>query len=126
MVDSSLIVPQRTFLGLAPKELSMVAHVQCVMQSNSAFNFDLLAQGEDQKMTTVQAVYIDNSANNGRFTLRCNGSLFPVFCNPFSVGMFPLAPLTKLDFTASHALADANVDIWLHNVPQPYFQYQVT
>lgn len=118
----------RVFLGLAPKELPKIVPVQLVIAAAETKTFDLLDKGENQEFTTCQAVYVDNRLNGAPFELRCGGTAFPVVCPSFSVGMFPIAALEKLDFAGrfTNAGTAGTVDLWLLNVPQPYFVYPVT
>lgn len=117
----------RVYLGLAPKELPKAVPVSLILSAGITKVFDLLDMGENQDFTTCQAVYVDNRANASPFELRCGGTNLPIVCPSASVGMFPVAALAKLDFAArlTDGVTGGTVDIWLLNVPQPYFVYPV-
>jgi hypothetical protein len=115
----------RVYHGLAPKELPMIVPVLLALQAGVSQRFDLTDLAEDQTFTTCQAVWIDNRANGGVFSLTPGGGMPTIYCPANSVGMFPVSTLAKMDFVASHDLQVDAMRLWLYNVPQPYFVYPV-
>ena len=76
---------------------------------------DLTPQQSSGRISAIQSVYVDNSANSGTFTLTTSTGQ-NIVCPPQSQGMFPCLVTSSPVFTAA---GSGTVSVIFLNVPMP-------
>jgi hypothetical protein len=108
-------------LGFSPKTAPKGLRFSLDFTEALSLTLDALNDKINGNFGTPQAVFVDNTANAGIFKLTAAGLDLPVYLSGGAYGMLPFPVSEKFRASAVHQTANAHVDLWFFNVPQPYF-----
>lgn len=95
--------------GVAPCEGSKCVPFSCDFNTASQFDFDFTAAQQNGQISSIQTVYVDNSANGNSLTLSIDGTQQTIVVPPNSCGYFLLlAPMA----TVVHATTTGLVKVY--------------
>lgn len=104
-----------------PKERARIVPLTCNFASlpNQTQAVSLMYLQQQQQVTAIQSVFIDNSANSFTLSLLINGSEQTIIAQPNTQGYYPVLVAAVFGFTISSVGSSATSKLWLLNFPAP-------
>lgn len=104
--------------AVMPKEGARVVPLVFDFSLAASFVADFYTASQQQQISAIQAVFIDNSASAGQTTLTVQGTGETVIAPAYSQGVYPIAAAVHPRVTVSNGGA-STVTILFFNVPLP-------